>query len=51
MQAFYKHYIESGDMATSLQSAMKQIRQQTPHPYFWAPFVRVGQITENKSVN
>jgi CHAT domain-containing protein len=51
MQAFYKHYIESGDMATSLQSAMKQIRQQTPHPYFWAPFVLVGQITENKSVN
>src|SRR5580700_3267942 len=51
MQAFYTGYIESGDMASSLQSAMKQIRQQTPHPYFWAPFVLVGQIIENKSVN
>jgi CHAT domain-containing protein len=51
MQAFYKGYIESGDMAASLQSAMKQLRQQNPHPYFWAPFVLVGQIAENKSVN
>jgi CHAT domain-containing protein len=51
MQAFYKHYIDSGDMAASLQSAMKQIRQQNPHPYFWAPFVLVGQITENKRVS
>jgi CHAT domain-containing protein len=51
MQAFYKDYIDSGDMATSLQFAMKQLRQQNPHPYFWAPFVLVGQITENKRVN
>jgi CHAT domain-containing protein len=51
MQAFYKAYIESGDMASSLQSAMKQLRQQNPHPYFWAPFVLVGQIAKNKRVN
>jgi CHAT domain-containing protein len=51
MQAFYKAYIESGDMASSLQSAMKQIRQQNPHPYFWAPFVLVGQIARHKRVN
>jgi len=51
MQAFYTGYIKSGDMAGSLQSAMKQLRQQNPHPYFWAPFVLVGQIAENKRVN
>jgi CHAT domain-containing protein len=51
MQAFYRAYIESGDMARSLQSAMKQLRQQNPHPYFWAPFVLVGQIATNKRVN
>jgi CHAT domain-containing protein len=51
MQAFYKRYIESSDMAASLQSAMKQLRQQNPHPYFWAPFVLVGQIAENKRIN
>ena len=51
MQAFYKGFTESSDMAGSLQSAMKQLRQQNPHPYFWAPFVLVGQLTTNKRLN
>jgi CHAT domain-containing protein len=51
MQSFYKGYMESGDMARSLQSAMKQLREQNPHPYFWAPFVLVGQVHDNKRVN
>jgi CHAT domain-containing protein/tetratricopeptide (TPR) repeat protein len=51
MQSFYKGYMETGNMAVSLQSTMKQLRQQSPHPYFWAPFVLVGQIAENKSLN
>lgn len=51
MQAFYKGFTESSDMASSLQSAMKQLRQQNPHPYFWAPFVLVGQLTTNKRLN
>ncbi len=49
MQAFYKSYIETGDMAGALQSAMKQLRQQHAHPYFWAPFVLVGKLAENKA--
>jgi CHAT domain-containing protein len=48
MQSFYKGYMESGNMAVSLQSAMKLLRQKNPHPYFWAPFVLVGQLTVNK---
>jgi CHAT domain-containing protein/tetratricopeptide (TPR) repeat protein len=51
MQAFYQGYLESGNMAVSLQSAMKLLRQQNPHPYFWAPFVLVGQLTVNKTFN
>jgi CHAT domain-containing protein len=51
MQIFYKGYMESGDMASSLQSAMKHLRQQNPHPYFWAPFVLVGQLQVNKTLN
>ncbi len=51
MQSFYKGYMETGNMAVSLQSAMKQLREQNPHPYFWAPFVLVGQIAENKRLN
>jgi CHAT domain-containing protein len=51
MQAFYKNYIDTGDMTGALQSAMKQLRQQNPHPYFWAPFVLVGKLAENKAVS
>ncbi|MGC1605904.1 MAG: CHAT domain-containing protein [Candidatus Acidiferrum sp.] len=51
MRSFYKGYINTGNMASSLQSAMKQLRQQNPHPYFWAPFVLVGQLSANKRVN
>jgi CHAT domain-containing protein/tetratricopeptide (TPR) repeat protein len=51
MQAFYKGYMETGNMAVALQSAMKLLRQQNPHPYFWAPFVLVGQIAANKHLN
>lgn len=51
MQSFYKGFMETGNMAIALQSTMKQLREQNPHPYFWAPFVLVGQITENKRLN
>jgi CHAT domain-containing protein len=51
MEAFYRAYMQSGNMATSLQSAMKQLREQNPHPYFWAPFVLVGQLSVNKRLN
>jgi CHAT domain-containing protein len=48
MQAFYKSFTETGDMAVSLQSAMMLLRRENPHPYFWAPFVLIGQLTANK---
>jgi CHAT domain-containing protein len=51
MQSFYTGYMQTGDMAASLQSAMKHLRQQNPHPYFWAPFVLVGQLTVNTRLN
>jgi CHAT domain-containing protein len=51
MRQFYKHYIQTGDMPGALQSAMKELRQQHPHPYFWAPFVLVGKLSENKAVS
>jgi CHAT domain-containing protein len=51
MQAFYKHYVASGDMPGALQTAMKQLREQNPHPYFWAPFVLIGKLTDNKDLN
>jgi CHAT domain-containing protein len=51
MQEFYRNYLQTRDMAVALQSAMKHLRQQNPHPYFWAPFVLVGKLAENKEVS
>jgi CHAT domain-containing protein len=50
MQAFYKRYIETKDMAGSLQAAMNQLREEVPHPYFWAPFVLVGKLPETQGL-
>jgi CHAT domain-containing protein/Tfp pilus assembly protein PilF len=50
MQAFYKNYIASGDMVSSLQTAMHLVRQEYPHPYFWAPFVLVGKVTDKQGL-
>jgi CHAT domain-containing protein/tetratricopeptide (TPR) repeat protein len=47
MRAFYQDYIKTGDMAQALQNAMRQLRGQNPHPYFWAPFILIGKLSEN----
>jgi len=44
MKEFYSRYIETGDMAGALQAAMRSLRIENPHPYYWAPFVLVGKI-------
>jgi len=48
MQEFYKGYIRTGDMAVSLQAAMRELKREHPHPYFWAPFVLVGKVAEKQ---
>ncbi len=47
MQHFYGDYIRTNDMAGALQRAMQNLRRQNPHPYFWAPFVLVGKLTDS----
>jgi CHAT domain-containing protein len=51
MQEFYKGYIGSGNMAGSLQLAMRKVREQNAHPYFWAPFVMIGKLSENTALS
>jgi CHAT domain-containing protein len=51
MSSFYSHLVQSNDVASSLQSAMREIRTNHPHPYYWAPFLLTGQLAENKLVN
>lgn len=51
MQAFYKSYLETQDMGGALQTAMAVLRETNPHPYFWAPFVLAGKVSEKQELN
>jgi len=47
MQHFYREFIRSGKTASALQHAMQELRKQNPHPYFWAPFVLIGKVSDS----
>ena len=51
MQLFYREYLRTGEMPSALQHAMQRLREQNPHPYFWAPFVLVGKLTDSTRLN
>jgi len=51
MQRFYQEYLRTDHMAGALQHAMQELRSQHPHPYFWAPFVLVGKLTDSASLS
>ena len=43
MVYFYRNLMAAHTKGQSLQLAMKAIRKQSPHPYYWAPFVLLGK--------
>jgi len=43
MIAFYSHLQRLVGKAAALQEAMREIRQEYPHPYYWAPFMLIGK--------
>jgi CHAT domain-containing protein len=43
MKSFYRRFREHGHTARALQGAMLELREQCPHPYYWAPFILVGK--------
>lgn len=43
MKLFYSRLSRSPDMALALQSAMLELREEHPHPYYWAPYLLVGR--------
>jgi CHAT domain-containing protein len=45
MDHFYQGFTQTGDAAGSLRAAMLHLRNQNPHPYFWAPFVHIGKVS------
>ncbi|HEV8364626.1 MAG TPA: CHAT domain-containing protein [Gemmatimonadaceae bacterium] len=44
MKAFYRHAQTRSNKAHALQLAMRELREQYPHPFYWAPFVLIGQV-------
>lgn len=45
MSNFYKHLQLGKANACALQTTMQEIRESRPHPYFWAPFILIGQVS------
>lgn len=43
MIAFYTYLAQGVAKPLALQSAMAQLREAHPHPYYWAPFVLIGK--------
>jgi len=39
---FYREWLRTGDKASALGAAMARVRQDHPHPFYWAPFVLIG---------
>jgi CHAT domain-containing protein len=46
MEAFYRNLLSTPNKARAAQQAMHALRAEYPHPYYWAPFMLVGHVTE-----
>lgn len=44
MNVFYNNLGRTSNRAKASQQAMQQVRAEYPHPYYWAPFVLVGNV-------
>jgi CHAT domain-containing protein/tetratricopeptide (TPR) repeat protein len=43
MVSFYEELVKSKSPAAALRKAQIDLLKQTPHPFFWSPFVMVGR--------
>lgn len=43
MQGFYRRLSEGSSVAEALSRTREELRNSKPHPYYWAPFIVVGQ--------
>jgi CHAT domain-containing protein len=50
MNAFYSRFFKHPDRTLALQGAMQELRHRYPHPYFWAPFVLVGDTLAGQRI-
>lgn len=43
MESYYRHLHQGEGRVSALREVMKGMRQKEPHPYYWAPFIAIGQ--------
>ena len=43
MRCFYREVGKERSLAIAVQRAIYEIRERYPHPYFWAPFLLIGE--------
>ncbi len=43
MKVWYEHLSKGTGRAAALRNAQLALKEEYPHPYFWAPFVLIGQ--------
>jgi CHAT domain-containing protein/tetratricopeptide (TPR) repeat protein len=43
MSAFYRHVRHQDNRSWAVREAMREVRDQYPHPFYWSPFVLVGK--------
>lgn len=46
MGRFYQRLVAGASRADALNDAMRLVRDRFPHPYYWAPFVLIGQSSD-----
>ncbi|MGB7623487.1 MAG: CHAT domain-containing protein [Terriglobia bacterium] len=44
MKSFYSHLQGSPNKSAAVRQAIQQLRKEYPHPYYWAPFVMIGNV-------
>ncbi len=50
MTAYYQHLKAGQGRISALRGAMRALRERYPHPFFWAPFIGIGQDTPLRGV-
>ena len=43
MVSFYTHLQQGQSKPQAMQSAIADLRERYPHPYYWAPFLLIGK--------
>jgi CHAT domain-containing protein len=46
MEAFYRNLASNTNKARAAQLAMESLRARYPHPFYWAPFILVGDVRQ-----